>query len=71
MPKLVSWSEGMDEEITNMINAYRNGEISLDDIKSVWETGDVRQSNGMKFTLGRFAEDSEKYDRLQTFIKLE
>jgi len=39
---LVSWSTGTDEEITAMVNAFYNNEITLDDIKSVWHVGDSR-----------------------------
>lgn len=39
---LVPWSTGTEEQITNMINGYYNGRITLADIKSVWSIGDVR-----------------------------
>ena len=39
---LVSWSTGTDEEITAMVNAFYNNEITIDDIKSVWHVGDSR-----------------------------
>ena len=39
---LVPWSSGTDQEITDMINSYYNGEITLEDVKSVWSIGDVR-----------------------------
>ena len=39
---LVPWSTGTNEEITAMINSYYNGEITLEDVKSVWSIGDVR-----------------------------
>ena len=39
---LVPWSSGSDQEITDMINSYYNGEITLEDVKSVWSIGDVR-----------------------------
>lgn len=40
--KLVSWTSGSNTEITDMINAYYNGFFTLDQIKSVWSVGDVR-----------------------------
>lgn len=39
---LVPWSTGTNKEITAMINSYYNGEITLEDVKSVWSIGDVR-----------------------------
>ena len=42
-PKLVSWSEGTDEEITDMINAYYMKLLTLEEIKSVWKIGDKRK----------------------------
>ena len=41
-PPLVSWSTGSDQEIADMINAYYEGSLSLQDIKSVWTIGDER-----------------------------
>lgn len=41
-PALVSWTTGTNDEITAMVNAYYNGILSLDDIKSVWHLGDTR-----------------------------
>ena len=41
-PKLVPWSTGTDQEITEMISGYYTGKLSLADIKSVWSLGDVR-----------------------------
>ena len=40
--KLVSFTNGTDNEIIDMINGYYNGDISLDDVKSVWSLGDTR-----------------------------
>jgi len=41
-PALVSWATGTNDEITAMVNAYYNGILSLDEIKSVWDLGDTR-----------------------------
>lgn len=41
-PALVSWTTGTNDEITAMVNAYYNGILSLDEIKSVWHLGDTR-----------------------------
>lgn len=41
-PLLVAWDSGTDEQIQDMIDGYYSGEISLDDIKSVWKIGDSR-----------------------------
>ena len=41
-PALVSWTTGTNDEITAMVNAYYNGKLSLDEIKSVWHLGDTR-----------------------------
>ena len=42
---LVPWSTGTERQITKMINAYYEGTLSLDEIKSVWSIGDVRNIN--------------------------
>ena len=39
---LVPWSAATDAQIVNMINAYYDGHITLDDVKSVWSIGDCR-----------------------------
>ena len=39
---LVPFNSATDEEIATMINAYYNGQISLEDVKSVWSIGDTR-----------------------------
>jgi hypothetical protein len=39
---LVPWSTATDSQIARMINAYYNGMITLDDVKSVWSVGDAR-----------------------------
>ena len=39
---LVPWSSGTDEQISAMIHGYYNDMLTLDDIKSVWSVGDVR-----------------------------
>lgn len=41
-PELVSWSSGSIDKIEKMINGYYSGDLSLDDIKSVWHLGDSR-----------------------------
>ena len=41
-PELVPWSTGTDKQITAMVNAYYDGILSLNEIKSVWSLGDVR-----------------------------
>ena len=41
-PALVSWTTGTNDEITAMVNAYYDGILSLDEIKSVWHLGDTR-----------------------------
>lgn len=40
---LVPWSSGTDEQISAMIDAYYMGYITLDNVKSVWNVGDVRE----------------------------
>lgn len=42
---LVAWTTGSDRAIINMVNAYYNGDITLDEIKSVWSVGDTREMN--------------------------
>lgn len=42
-PPLVSWSTGTDAEIKAMVDAYYDGSLTLDDIKSVWSIGDERE----------------------------
>jgi hypothetical protein len=42
---LYSFSNATDEELTEMVNAYYNGIITLDDVKSVWNVGDKRAIN--------------------------
>ena len=41
-PELVSWSSGTDAQISDMLDAYYNGTITIADIKSVWSVGDSR-----------------------------
>lgn len=41
-PALVSWTTGTNDEITAIVNAYYDGILSLDEIKSVWHLGDTR-----------------------------
>lgn len=40
---LVSWSTGTDAEIKAMVDAYHAGELTLEDIQSVWSIGDERE----------------------------
>ena len=40
---LVSWSTGTDAEIKAMVDAYYTGELTLEDIQSVWSIGDERE----------------------------
>ena len=42
-PPLVSWSTGTDAEIKAMVDAYYDGSLTLDEIKSVWSIGDERE----------------------------
>lgn len=39
---LVPWSTGTDKQIKRMIDAYYAGEITAEDIQSVWHIGDTR-----------------------------
>jgi hypothetical protein len=39
---LYSFSDATDEELTEMVNAYYSGDITLDEVKSVWSIGDKR-----------------------------
>ena len=41
--ELVSWVSGTDAQIADMINAYYDGEYTLNDIKSVWSVGQTRK----------------------------
>jgi hypothetical protein len=40
---LYDFETATDEELTTMVNAYYNGIITLDDVKSVWSVGDKRK----------------------------
>lgn len=40
---LVPWSSASDDQISRMIEGYYNGNITLEEIKSVWAEGDVRE----------------------------
>lgn len=40
---LVSWSTGTDAEIKTMVDAYYAGELTLEEIQSVWSIGDERE----------------------------
>ena len=40
---LVSWSTGTDAEIKAMVDAYYAGNLTLEEIKSVWSIGDERE----------------------------
>jgi hypothetical protein len=40
---LIPFDTSTDEQLTNMVNAYYNGIITLDDVKSVWSVGDKRK----------------------------
>ena len=40
--ELVTWQDGTDEQIIAMIDAYYNGNLTLDQIKDVWTVGDKR-----------------------------
>lgn len=40
---LVSWATGTDAEIKAMVDAYYAGELTLEDIQSVWSIGDERE----------------------------
>lgn len=44
-PDLVAWSSGTDAQITAMIDGYYSGTLTLNEIKSVWSVGDVRNVN--------------------------
>lgn len=39
---LVSWSTGTDAEIKAMVDAYYEGDLTLEDIQTVWSVGDER-----------------------------
>ena len=41
-PDLVAWSSGTDAQIADMIDAYYNNVLTLNEIKSVWSVGDTR-----------------------------
>lgn len=41
--KIPSWSTGTDAEITAVINDYRNGIITEEEIREVWHEGDCRK----------------------------
>jgi hypothetical protein len=40
---LYDFATATDEELTEMVNAYYNGIITLDEVKSVWSVGDKRK----------------------------
>jgi hypothetical protein len=42
---LYDFATATDEELTEMVNAYYNGIITLDEVKSVWSVGDKRKIN--------------------------
>ncbi len=44
-PPLVSWSTGTDQQIKNMVDAYYDGVLTLQEIMSVWSIGDERIIN--------------------------
>lgn len=44
-PALVAWSTGTDAQIKAMVDAYYEGTLTLDEIKSVWSVGDARNVN--------------------------
>lgn len=41
-PSLVAWSSGTDAQISDIINGYYDGALTLQEIQSVWSVGDVR-----------------------------
>ena len=43
--KLVPWGTGTDEEIGAMIDGYYSGDLTLEQIQSVWHVGDAREIN--------------------------
>ena len=61
-PNLVSFSTATDEEITNMINAFYNDEITIDDIKSVWSVGDTRDIYIDAISSNTYASESHHAD---------
>lgn len=40
--ELVAWSSGTDKQIAAMVQGYYDGDVTLDQIQSVWKVGDVR-----------------------------
>ena len=60
-PALVSWSTGTDEQIKAMVDAYYDGVLTLNEIKSVWSIGDERtvSLSAMTGTLNPEAHDAQ------------
>ena len=41
-PDMVAWSSATDDQIVDIVNAYYDGTLTLDQIKAVWKVGDTR-----------------------------
>lgn len=41
-PELVAWSTGTDTQIKAIVDSYYNGNITLNEVQSVWSVGDSR-----------------------------
>ena len=67
---LVSWTNGTDEEIAAMLDAYYNGILSLEDIQDVWSVGDERvvSLSAMSNTFGEKGETHRAQDIIMTII---
>ena len=61
-PDMVAWSSATDDQIVDIVNAYYDGTLTLDQIKAVWKVGDTRSiSLGAMSTSGTGAVSKESW----------
>ena len=62
VPDMVAWSSATDDQIVDIVNAYYDGTLTLDQIKAVWKVGDTRSiSLGAMSTSGTGAVSKESW----------
>ena len=54
--KIVTWADGTDEEIVDMVDASKNGDIDLTDF---WNVGDKRTMSLNKIMMGRISTNTD------------